>query len=248
MAYPGDTYNTYIGIGKVHARAYGASTALRHVGNVSKLNIKYSLDSIRQRDYTRAGGATMARVDRISQIETELTLESFNLENWKLATVGTSSNTATGTVTDEAVTAYRDSLCRLANPPSAITSVKHTSGSPTYVAGTDYDISAAGIWIYGTGAITDAQALKVTYTKQTYDTIEAGTSANTALETVFEGLNEANSNKPVIVEFWRMLVPPASTIELIGEKMGQFEFTTELLKDPSKVSNVSAYYRVRYIN
>jgi hypothetical protein len=74
---------------------------------------------------------------------------------------------SSATVTDEAVTspaAFND-WAPLANRHVSSVVVKHTTGSPTYVAGTDYvaDLTAGFIRILESGDITEGQALKVSY-------------------------------------------------------------------------------------
>ena len=76
-------------------------------------------------------------------------------------------------VVDEAVTASTTAWFSVANKrlqPGTVT-VKHTSGSPTYVEGTDYlvDYEEGKFWVLAT--ITNAQSLKISYT---YDAFRKG--------------------------------------------------------------------------
>ncbi len=76
-------------------------------------------------------------------------------------------------VVDEAVSASTTAWFGVANKrlqPSTVT-VKHTSGSPTYVEGTDYlvDYEEGKFWVLAT--ITNAQSLKISYT---YDAFRKG--------------------------------------------------------------------------
>jgi len=69
------------------------------------------------------------------------------------------------TVTDEAVTVGADNRATLAHPQVSGVVVKNTSGTTTYVSGTDYTLDAANgvITRITTGAITAGQSLKVSY-------------------------------------------------------------------------------------
>jgi len=76
-------------------------------------------------------------------------------------------------VVDEAVSASTTAWFSVANKrlqPGTVT-VKHTSGSPTYVEGTDYlvDYEEGRFWVLAT--ITNAQSVKISYT---YDAFRKG--------------------------------------------------------------------------
>lgn len=237
----------YIGIGKVHMRLAGSTGAFRHVGNVSGLTLQQALDVKRQRDYTRPGGGTLKKVERIEAVNASITLLSFNAANLALAVAGDATSVAAGTVTDEVVKGYKGSLVRLTHPPSAITTVTNAAGTTTYVAGTDYELSPGGLWIPETSTIVDAADLEVTYTHLIYDRVEAATRTSQVMECVFEGLNEAEGNATTVVDIWRLSMPAANELALIGDDMGQLEFSAELLKDASKGAGVSAYFRVQKV-
>lgn len=238
-----DTQKSYIGVGKVLARAYGATGRYRYVGNVSKLALKHKLDTKKQKDYTRSGGGVAARIDRIDTIESAMTWLSFSPENWAVACAGQLNAVVGGTVAAEVVKGYLDSTVRLANPPSAITTVTNSAATTTYLAGTDYEKSASGIYIFPASTIIDAADLKVTYTYGAYSRVEGVMQSVTEMQLLFEGLNEADSNKPVLVDLWRVAVPSADEIALIGDDFGRSDFASELLKDGTKGGGVSAYYR-----
>ena len=70
-----------------------------------------------------------------------------------------------------------------------------------------------------------------------------GWASGTVLELLFEGLNEADSNKPVIVNIWKADVPSADQVQLIGDDLGKFDFKAECLKDSTKGAGASAFYR-----
>lgn len=139
-----DTVNqSYIGVGKVHARVYGTTNAFRHVGNVSKLNVKQELDVQEQRDHTRLGGGVMKRVERLKNMKADTTWLSFNSANLALALSGSAAAVVAGNVNDEVVKGFKGSAVRLAHPPSAITSVKGGGAVVTgSIAGTTLTVTA----------------------------------------------------------------------------------------------------------
>ncbi|MGK2898379.1 MAG: hypothetical protein ACSLE9_06800 [Burkholderiaceae bacterium] len=238
-----DVQRSFLGVGKVLARVYGTTGRRRHVGNVSKLDLTQKLDTKKQKNYTRPGGGTAFRLDRLDSVEMATTWLSFSAENWALAVSGASTTVATGAVAAEVVTGYVDTTVALEFPPSAITTVKTADDLTTYVAGTDYVMSPAGFYVPPGSAIVDAASLHVAYTKAAHTRIEAAMNTGTELELLFEGLNEADSNKPAVINLWRVLVPASDTLSLIGDDLGKLDFKPELIADSTKGTGVSAFYR-----
>lgn len=232
-----DIQKSYIGVGKVLARPYGTIERMRHVGNASKLEFAHKLDTKKQRDYTRAGGGTAARIDRLDAIEMNMTWLSFSAENFALAVAGTSTTVATGAVAAENIVGYKGTTVPLVFPPSAVASVG------ALVAGTDYEMSPGGIYFPETSAVVDGTTYAVAYTRATHSRIEAAMNAGTELEVFFEGLNEADTNKAMLISAYRVLVPAADVISMIGDDFGQLDYKAECLKDSTKGLGVSAFYR-----
>ena len=239
-------YYPYLGSGKIYARAAGAAAGLIEIGNASKLELAVKEDKQKLKDYSKPGGGVYATVSRVSEATLQMTLNDLNKTNVARAVFGTESAVAGATVADEAVTAYKGAIAPLAHPnPTAVT-VTDTAGTTTYVANTDYEVRAGGIFIIAAGAITNAQSLKVDYTYAAYDKVEAMTSSAITLELHFEGLNEANSGKPVIVDIYRAQLSPTKALSLLGEKFADLEVEAEVLADTSKVgAGISQYFRVQ---
>jgi hypothetical protein len=190
--------------------------------------------------------APISSVSRISEATLQMTLNDLNKTNVARAVFGTELAVAGASVVDEAVTAYKGAIVPLAHPnPTAVT-VTNTAASTTFVANTDYEVRAGGIYIIAAGAITDAQALKVDYTYAAYDKVEAMTSASILLELHFEGLNEANSGKPVIVDIYKAQLSPTKALSLLGDKFADLQVEAEVLADTSKTGvGISQYFRVK---
>lgn len=239
-----DIQKSFIGVGRVLARAYGSTGRRRHVGNVSALAIAHTLDTKEQKDYTRPGGGTLVKVERIESVDATMTWLSFSKENFALAVAGNLAEVVGGTATDEVVEGHLGSTVLLAHPPLAITSVVDAAtGLVTYVAGEDYEKSPGGLFIPEGSSIVDEAELEVTYTYGAYTNIEAAMKTSSELELVFEGLNEADSNKPAIVYLHRLSVPSANELALIGDDFAVQEYAAELLKDSTKGAGVSAFYK-----
>ncbi len=238
-------YYPYLGSGKIYARVAGAAAGLMELGNASKLELAVKEDKQKLKDYSKPGGGTYASVSRVSEATLSMTLNDLNKTNVSRAVFGTESAVAGATVADEAVVAYKGSLVPLAHPgPTAVT-VTSADAVTTFTLGADYEVRASGIFVLAGGTITDAQALKVDYTYASYDKVEALTSSGITLELHFEGLNEANSGKPVIVDVYRAQLSPTKALSLLGDKFADLQVEAEVLADTSKTGvGVSQYFRV----
>lgn len=239
-------YYPYLGSGKIYARVAGAAAGLMEIGNASKLELAVKEDKQKLKDFSKPGGGTYATVSRVSEATLAMTLNDLNKTNVARALFGTESAIVGAAVVDEVVTAYKGAIVPLAHPnPTAVT-VTTSDAVTTYVANTDYEVRAGGIFILAAGAIADAASLKVDYTYAAYDKVEAMTTSSIALELHFEGLNEANSGKPVIVDVWRAQLSPTKALSLLGEKFADLEVEAEVLADTSKTGvGISQYFRVK---
>jgi hypothetical protein len=247
------TEKSFLGIATVWVRPYGSKLARRAVGNVTKAVLKENISQIKEPDFRRAGGGTNRRVDRVESVALSMTWMSWEAANVALAIGGTASDVvANAAIVDEVAVGFRGSLVRLAHPPTAIAAVKNSAGSSTYVPGTDYQVTAAGLLIPDGSAIVDpvvtngvpAANLKVSYSSPAYSRIEAATKTSTELEVLIEGLNEADSLKPVLIDAWRVSLPPAAELALLGTAMGELTFEAELLKDSTQPLGKSPFFRV----
>lgn len=236
----------YLGSGKIYARVAGAAAGLVELGNASKLELSVKEDKQKLKDFSKAGGGTYSSVSRIDEVTVQMTLNDLNKTNVSRAVFGTESAVASGTVADEAVIAYKGAIVPVAHPNPTAVVVKNSAGSTTYVAGTDYEVRAGGIYIMDTGTITEAQALKVSYSYAAYNKVEAMTQGAIVLELHFEGLNEANSGKPVILDIFRAQLSPTKALSLLGDKFADLEIEAEVLKDSTKNGiGISQYFRVK---
>lgn len=243
---PDTTYYPYLGSGKIYARTAGSATGLVELGNATKLELSVKEDKQKLKDYSKPGGGTYASVSRISEATLSMTLNDLNKANVARAVFGTASAVAGALVVDEVVTAYKGALVPLAhiNPTAVV--LTNSAATTTYVAGTDYEVRAGGLFIFATGAITEAQALKVDYSYAAYDKVEAMTSSSIVLELHFEGLNEANNGRPVVVDIYKAQLSPTKALSLLGDKFADLQVEAEMLADTGRVgAGISQYFRVK---
>ncbi len=241
-----ETYYPYQGSGKIYARVAGTATGRMELGNCSKLNIKIKEEKKNLKDYTKPGGGNYATVSRIDTATLELTLHDLNKTNLARAMFGSEAVVAGAAVVDEVVLGYKDAICPLAHPAATAVVVTNSAATTTYVAGTDYEVRPGGIFVLAAGAITDAQSLKVDYSFVGYNRVEGLTGGAQTLELYCEFLNEANSGKPVLLDFWKVQLSPTKALELLGDKFAELDTEAELLKDPTKTGvGISQYFRAR---
>lgn len=122
-----------------------------------------------------------------------------------------------------------------------------TAGVEVPQAG-NYEVRAAGLWVLPDARdIADGDVLAVRYQYVDQAVIEALTSSATELQLLFEGINEADSGKPVVVDIWRASQGVASSIALMQESgFAGLQVTGAVLQDSSRQgAGISKYYRVR---
>lgn len=235
---------SYLGSGRVYLRDRSAATGLIEVGNCSALAFAVTEETKELRDYTQPGGGTYNEVKRITAVECQITMHDMSAANLARALYGSTSSVTTATVTDEA---HND-----VNPgefvattfmPASITNVK--KGATTFVANTDYEVRAGGIYIIPGGAIVAGDDITITYSKAATDVVQALTGSGKEYELVFDGLNEARSGKKTRVTAHRVKIGALANLGLIGEEYAAIEATGKLLKDTSITgAGISQYFKL----
>lgn len=226
---------SYLGAGQVFLRNRSAATAtgLLPIGEVATLELSVATDKKELASHTQTGGGLADAVARISGVTLAMDVNSLSPENVALALRGDVSAVTSATVTDEVQTAYLGALVKFDKVPDldATITVTNSAGDTTYVLGTDYDLSPAGIRVLATGTITAAESIKVSYSGKAHDVIEMLTNSGDEYELVFEGLNEARSDKPVIVTIHRIKFEPTSGLGFIGDDFATLSLAGDVLKD-----------------
>ena len=235
---------SYSGSGKIYMREVGASTGLIPVGNASVCNLAISEDTKELPDYTKPGGGTYNEMRRVKAAEFNATLHDLSATNLARVQFGDVSSVTGATLsTPESVTAKLGALVEFVHPSATAVVVKDQTDATTYVEGTDYELSAAGITCLTGGGITQDQVLHVTYTYPDYDIVEALRNSSKEYEVLFEGLNEARSGKAVLVKLHRVKIGAADSLDLIGDNYAGLKVSGKLLKDTTKTGNFSQYFR-----
>lgn len=236
------TDKSYVGKGKVHLDK-------RFLGNVSVLDFTINEENIELTDYTSAGGGNYNSLRRIDSVEMSMTMHDLSADNLAVALFGSTSSVATSTITDESITAgtVLDTLIRTANVIDIDQTVVVTSdpAGTTYVEGTDYELSAAGITPILTGGISASDPLLIDYEVKPNDVVQALTTSAQEFELIFDGLNEAQSGSPVLITVYRAKFGGAQGLSMIGDEFAEIALTGDVLKDTSITStSLSQYLKI----
>lgn len=242
------TKRTYVGKGKIYIKEFGADAALLFIGNVSELTFNHEESKQSVPDFTESGGGEWDSIRRIDAVTLQLTKWDILLPaNLARLVRGTASAADSVTpIVDEAHTAFEGGLIQLAripNPDAALT-VTYL-GSPALVEGADYVRTPSGIEVVVGGNLADEDPVEISYTPLASDTVEALTESGKQYQLVFEGLNEADSDRPVVINVHKFKPGAATAMSWISQEFLSAPFTGDVLKDTTIVgSNLSKYYKV----
>lgn len=159
--------------------------------------------------------------------ELEITLTETGKDGLTLALLGTAAalSQGSGSITDEVIVAKHDIWVPLSKQSFNVAgfSVKHTSGTPTYVLGTDYDVNyqLGLVRVKSTGAILNGASIKVsgTYAAIAGTRIAGATQAQVRARVLLDGINFADQN-PVIVTVHEAVVSSGELFDFLSDNFG----------------------------
>lgn len=158
-------------------------------------------------------------IERNPVVTGMLRLESYDLENLKFCLYGQTDEVASGTVTNEAHTAYLGYSFQLNRINlTSFTSLTSSGGTPTtYVRDTDYTVNLKSgmVTILADGDIPDDTDVRANYVAGAYERVNSFTNANKELYLIYNGVNLAEDRKPFKLEVFRARFQPAKTLDLI---------------------------------
>lgn len=244
----------YVGRGEIKIKPYVKvctvpptvdTNSFISLGNVSKFEIVPEEKEISKGDYTKPPGAQACYYKLTEKVKVKLTIECFKDLNIKIAGNATSSQIATGTVTDELHAVSGVDVHIPTNfIASAITSVDLGAAGGPYstnlVLGTDYELTPTGIHILPNspvvGAATLPAELAIDYTKAAQDQISL--FANPAQEYVvwLDGFNAQNTGEKLSAKLWKVSFGAFSNLNLISDDFISFEIEGVLLADECKAA------------
>ncbi len=246
-------YRPAMNVGKVYARAWGSPIHPAPIGNVMELTLEHTEDVQEQEDMTQLGGGTHSEVRRVTKVKVGMKIADLNVINLARASQATVAGIEAGNVVDEpfTVTSLGTLLPTEHIDPSSVVIKKGATAAaatPVNMPG-NYVPGAAGIFLPVSATdIAVADQLWVSYSYGAYAAIEALTTKAPELELIFEGLNEADSGKPTVVNIWRASQGVTKSLALIKKGFGSLDVEGSVLQDPTKTgAGISKYYRTRLV-
>jgi hypothetical protein len=243
------TKRTFSGKGKVHVGPYGGGGPLGFVGNCSDLTFEHTENKTSIGDFTTPGGGEYDSIRRVDAVTLSSTRwDILDPTELSRSLRGTASEQSTTTpIVSEPHTAYKGGLIVLSRlPDHSQTITVVDAGTGGYVEGTDYLRTAAGITVLTGGNIADEATLEISYTPLISDTVEALTSSGETFRLVFEGLNEADSDRPVVIEVHKFKPGVPGSMSWLSQEFLSMQAPGDVQKDTSIVGDaLSKFYRVR---
>lgn len=236
---------SYIGKGKVFLARLD-DNKLRYVGNCDKVELSLSEETKELKDFSQAGGGVVNTVSRIDKVEIALNLFDYSPENLAMAVYGEASKTNSGKSVAEEHIVNKNHLTRLAHSHPTQVKIRDTTlNDKVYEQGVDYDVLNAGVLILESGNIKNGAKLQIDYQYEASDVIQALIHSGDEYHLIFDGLNEAQSGKRVVLDIYRVKFTPAASLSFIGDDFGSLEMKGIALSDSSKTgSGVSRYFKV----
>lgn len=214
----------------------GVRGAFGHAGNVPTLGVSFKIEREEHKESQTGKGLTDRTLEKERSGEIEIDLEKFDIANLRRMLLGSVKQLAAGTVTDEVMRsgiAAGDIEVLLGINISSLV-IKDSAASPaTLVEGTHYRYSSHGsVEFLDVGSFV--QPFKASYAKAASEgvTMMMGQPGQYFLR--FEGLNRAEGNEPVLVEFYKVELDIIDKLDLITDKISAFKVKGKLLADLTK--------------
>lgn len=217
----------------------GVRGQFRYVGDMSVLTPKFSTEQVKHIESNSGQNIEVASFDISKSVSVDSTFHNVNADNLAMMVRSTVTSTAGGTATAEslgAAVAVGD-VVYLANPGVSDLVITDSTGTPlTLAEGTDYevDLNFGRVTILSIGSYV--QPFKAAYTFASRKTVGMFTAPQKYYAGRFEGLDLANGNAPVMVDFYKVTPGVLQELQLIssGNDVAGVPLTFTALGDQSK--------------
>lgn len=217
-----ETEYFYYGQGKlsIAVRNSLAGTIGHYVwaGDVSAFSLKPTVELIKHRESNSGQNSLIRNVSHARDLNIDITFAEFRPGGLARDLYGNNVVVPAGTVTGESlpVGLLVGDEVRLANPGVSAVVITDSAGTPaTLVAGTDYivDLNFGKVTILNVGTYVQPFKAAYSYGKRTDTGIL--TAAQPEIALLYEGVNLAENNAPVIAEIYKVAPAVAQEIMLI---------------------------------
>lgn len=221
---------------------------------LAKLEVKMSSEikeSISKDKGTYGQVLASVVIPKPNELSIEITDISKNALAAALQGSGSALAQGSGTVTAQAITAKLGKFIELGklNIGSSGFILTNAAASVTYVLGTDYTVNYAlgYVGILSTGAITDAQALKATYTYAAVagDKVLGATVPQIIGKLVLDGRNLVDG-KPMQIIVWQANLSADGAVDFMGSDLIKLAMKGRMTTPSGKASAYEVNYNLAY--
>jgi hypothetical protein len=229
---------SFLGAGDVYINRLVDGVKQGMIGPIyaNKLEIQPNVDTKQSTSKGRYDyGQTLESVNLAQPADFTLELKEATGDILTMAFLGTSaaSSQTSGTMTDQAVVVTQKGVwLALGHKNLAdLITVEHTSGTPTYVEGTDYRLNRplGYIMILEDSAIAVSASLNVTgaYSAATGTLIQGATRTEVRAEIIFDGINQADGTQ-VTVTIHEAVLSADSAFDFLADDFGNVSLSGTL--------------------
>jgi len=237
---------SFIGFARTFAKERGGSKSWE-LGNCSAANLKATPTKRALKNF-KTGQGNINSSTRVESVAFDMTMHDIEKDNLAMLAYGTANSVVAGTVTDEPIIGKIGGLSRTAQINISAVVVTDSPMTQTYVEGTDYEVTNAGISVLAGGSIADDDALLIDYSYSAAEEVEGLTEGAKEYEITVVGINDAQNGKPYVLDLF--IVKPGFFEELafISEDYAAPKITGELTADSTKSGvGISQYFKYAYV-
>lgn len=237
------------GVGIVYARRRSSdATQFRDLGDVETLKLAHRNNQQVWKQHRVPGGGNLATHDTPDGVSLDVQMQEWTDENMAMALQGKVVDVASETVTGEDIVLAPGLLTPTEFPGASSVVITKTEGNAD-IPLSAVRISPAGITVpAGSTVITAATPATIAYVSKAAKRIEPLVEAGEEYELLFDGLNEAEGNRPCIVRVYRWKAPPAEELALIdAENPGKLLAKGEVLAWPDAPPGKSPFYYIDWL-
>lgn len=237
------------GIGIVHARRNSTTAALfRDLGDVETLKLAHRNNQQVWKQHRKPGGGNLATLDTPDGVSLDVQMQEWTDENMAMTLQGKVVDVASETVSGEDIVLAPGFLSPTEFPGAGSVVLTKTSDS-SEIPLSAVRISPAGISVPADSTVITAETpATIAYVSKAAKRIEPLVEAGEEYELLFDGMNEAEGNRPCIVRVYRWKAPPAEELAPIdAENPGKLLAKGEVLANPDAPPGESPFYSITWL-